>query len=131
MPSRRLHRVVNPTTCATDTDHVTLNSGLRFQVLQSQIDVAWPLALSFLCLRRCGFLELDATTLPKAPIVQCQDVNARRCKLLRQSAPHFALPIALMQEQNSRSRSISTEVCCLERRTIRCGEIDSTLAGEC
>jgi hypothetical protein len=66
--------------------------------LKGLVDVARPLLRDDLRRRSLWQLvESVATALPESPVIQRDDVDTRRGKLLGKAIPDLALPIALMQ----------------------------------
>src|ERR1700688_3992172 len=130
MASRGLNRIIYSATRSPHANHIARHPWLRQQVLKRRVDIAWPfLRLSLSCLLWRQLIKPIAIALAKSAVVQRQHIDSRRRKLLRQSIPNFALPVALMQKQHARPRFRRSQITRLKLGAVTRGQIHNPFSG--
>src|SRR6266487_4794483 len=106
--------------CASDAYDIAPYSRLREQVLKRRVKVERPLLLS--CLT-AAFLP---TSFAVPANIDGQRVDSRRRELAGDHIPLFTRPVALMIQQNSRTRFCRSEVCPFQVCTVGGFNIDNS-----
>src|SRR5271166_5402900 len=119
MTPRGLYGIVHATTRPAHADYIARDTWLRDQILKGSVNVSGP----FLRLHLGVFLGRQlvkclATAFAEAAQIKGEHVDPRGCQLTGQVVPYLALPVALVQQQNTRTGLGCCEVGCFEKSTV-------------
>src|SRR5580704_10002956 len=97
--------IVHAATGAPDSDSPGSYSGLGQQILEGNVDIARPsLRLDFALFFLRQLIVRNAAALAETTIIDCEGVYPQRSEALAKHIPQLALLVALVQQQDSRSR---------------------------
>src|SRR5580704_13366777 len=115
----QLNGVIHPAAGSPDSDFIPLHMSLRIEILKSYVDIVRPyFGNDSPMLLRCQFVIGSAAALAEAAIVQGENVYTRCGRTLRERVPRLALPVALMQKQNSGAGFSRIEIARLKNGAI-------------